>query len=435
MPAGMGIEMVRLFRVLDEVNALADRARLLRDRSTLDGFRAATSHMKTSPAFDGLHARSLAVASVRPSSVAPKLNVVLPQLALSALFAGSRTAIIVGLKLGQKLGLPVRLIALTGTLSPRRRRALREYLARDFGEFADGIDSIISARELPTTEVGEHDLWLATHWTTAHSLDVAARLHVVDPSNVVYLVQDYEPGFSPWSTDFAIARATYHAGFRLVVNSTPLRDYLFTSERIEVSDEAVFRPQLDLPRLERSAARRRQRRPSNPSVLFYARPDKPRNLYALGMSTLGLTMLNESLSGHDVIVRTAGGAHSLPSTGPLSKIQRLGKTSWDNYFAALADSDIVFSLQYSPHPSHPPLDAVVSGGWAVTNELSGTRRGLHDRLLAGDSDPQALSDVLGQAIQRVRDGEYCAPYSPELLEALGGDLDEVLDAVVSQVSR
>ncbi len=41
---------------------------------------------------------------------------------------------------------------------------------------------------------GRDDVWIATHWKTAHPLDVAVTAGVVARDRVVYLVQDYEPG-------------------------------------------------------------------------------------------------------------------------------------------------------------------------------------------------------------------------------------------------
>ena len=422
-------------KALLKARELNDRALAARDNRASAVFRGATAHLELAPAFDGLHPQSLGVASVRPADLPPAINLILPQLSLTAIFAGTRTAIEFAVMLSSRLQRPLRIIALTGGLTQRRVRKVRAYLDQEFGDLAGAITTVLSATDLPQATIGRHDLWIATHWTTAHSLDVAARLQVVDPADVIYLVQDYEPGFNPWSTDFAVSRATYHAGFRTVVNSRPLYDYLTAAEKVDFDPRLVFRPRLDLDRLEQSADERR-RQPSAPaSVLFYARPDKPRNLFAIGMSALALTAIRESGSGRELTIRTAGAHHAVPRPGPLGQIDVLGKVPWAHYFKVLASSDVVLSLQHSPHPSHPPLDAVVSGGWAVTNDMDSTRRGLHPRLIACPPDPRELSSALAVALAEVRDDPRPADFSPELLGKLGADVNDVMDALVDDVSR
>lgn len=397
-------------------------------------YRAATSRLEGASAFDGLQPQSLAVASVRPRPASPSINLVLPELSVSAMFAGVRTALGVGLELGDRLGRPLRLVGLKGSVGSNSRRSLFEYITHEFARPESSVSAIISATDLHDAAIGLDDIWIATHWTTAHSLDVASRLGVVAPSSVVYLVQDYEPGFTPWSTSYALARATYHAGFVMIVNSRPLRDYLSRVEMVHVPDELVFHPQLDLARLERTAERRGNRRGGQATVLFYSRPDKPRNLYAIGMSALSLAALRELRRGHTFRVQSVGARHPRPAAGALTRMDILGKLTWEAYFDALAESDIMLSLQHSPHPSHPPLDTVVSGGLAVTNELDGTRAGLHPHLLVAEPDPEALSETIRGALDRVRDGKFAAGYSPGILRALGSNLDEVVSDLSKLVS-
>ncbi|OAN29677.1 hypothetical protein A4X17_18090 [Plantibacter sp. H53] len=234
-------------------------------------------------------------------------------------------------------------------------------------------------------------------------------------------MQDYEPGFYPWSTEFALARSTYHAGFRMVVNSEPLAAYLRDAEQLDVDPALVFAPSLDLGRLEESAANRRKS--AQPSVMFYGRPNKPRNLFAIGISALKLSATSPAGSG--VSYSSVGESHATVALAGTTTLASRGKLSWQGYFELLSNTDVMFSLQHSPHPSHPPLDSVVSGGITVTNELAGTRAALHPRLLTAEPDPTLLGQRLNDAIEMARSSEP-AGFDSTFITKLGAPLTDVV---------
>ncbi len=144
---------------------------------------------------------------------------------------------------------------------------------------------MVRREDVLDTTFGDDDVWIATHWKTAHPIDVAVTAGVIGRERVVYLVQDYEPGFSPWSTEYAVAASTYRAGFRMLVNSEPLRRYLAEVEALDVPRERTFAPHLDLELLDRVADARRHE--DVVRVLFYGRPSKHRNLFRLGSRRSG----------------------------------------------------------------------------------------------------------------------------------------------------
>src|SRR4029453_8088672 len=67
-----------------------------------------------------------------------------------------------------------------------------------------------------------------------------------EPRAFAYLVQDFEPGFYPWSAQYELARATYTAGVPTiaVLNSGLLADYLH-EEGLTFGERFVFEPRLD----------------------------------------------------------------------------------------------------------------------------------------------------------------------------------------------
>lgn len=409
--------------VINQARTLAMRARRKAKRDRVErGFIEASARVPGANAFAGLNPMSLAVASVRPSDqVRPRVSLIVPEIRAEAIFAGIRTALEVSVGVANSLELPLRIFALWDEPNPRASASIREFLRDEFGLSRWAEVEVLHVSALTGLAVSADELWIGTHWTTVHPLDVAARLNVIRPDRVIYLAQDYEPGFYPWSTEFAIARATYHAGFRLVVNSEPLAAYLRDAEHLDVDPALVFAPSLDLGRLEESAANRRKS--AQPSVMFYGRPNKPRNLFAIGISALKLSATSPANNG--VSYSSVGESHATVALSGTTTLASRGKLSWQGYFELLSNTDVMFSLQHSPHPSHPPLDSVVSGGITVTNELAGTRAALHPRLLTAEPDPTLLGQRLNDAIEMARSSEP-AGFDSTFITKLGAPLTDVV---------
>jgi hypothetical protein len=383
-------------------------------------------HNKAALTYLGLHPMSLVLAGIRPSDTHPShVNLMLPELSPESLFAGIKTALDVGFALAENLQMPLRIVVLNRRSSNKSAKAVDDLLAlrgQPMGQRVEvlSVDRITDARTTPS------DVWVATYWTTAHALDVAAKLGTVNPARVVYLIQDYEPAFFPWSTNHSLATAGYSAGFVPLVNSSPLRNYLQKETSLEVPEAQTFRPQLDLEKLESAA---NARVPGPPKVIFYGRPSKPRNMFGLGIAALRASSSRFADRGLDVAIESIGEKHArvpLPTGG---FIESLGKMSWDEYFSHLATSSVLFSLQASPHPSHPPLDSVVSGGFAVMNEVGGTRGDLHARLSAVAPESDALADALVTAVSSAVGRADQPRFDADFLAALGVPLDQSVAAV------
>ena len=408
---------------------LVDRLRRVARRRAEQQWEAAA--IRTNPdagPYQGLTPRSLAFATLRLGPATPAVNLVLPAYNTGATFAGIKTALQTGAQVAQAEDRHLRVIALRGSFTPSVQQAFRDLVQAEFGLDRDRV-TLTSVETCAATDVATDDLWIATYWTTAHAIDVACRLDLIDRCRVIYLVQDYEPAFLPASTASALAASTYRAGFTLLVNSSPLADYIRRYEGVPIPDAQVFAPSLDLARLQQA---QQARRPTPiPSVLFYGRPSKPRNMFPLGVAALRAAA--RRLTGREVTFRSVGERHRDVVLAGGHMLRSVGKLSWSGYFEMLAEAQFVLSLQASPHPSHPPLDAVVSGAVAVTNELGGTRGGRHDRLIAVAPDPDEMATALVAAIEG-HDPDPGA-YAPELLAHFGHPLDMAARAAVSQLQR
>lgn len=376
--------------------------------------------------YQGLHPFSLAFCSLVPRSSRKSINVVLPEISPNGIFAGLRTALEFAFQLRADLDLPLRIISLKHVSSAKEIEIMTEFLVREFSVDRRNF-SVMPIERMAGAEVDPDDLWMATHWTTAHPLDVACRTGVLRTERVLYLIQDYEPGFMPWSTSYALAESTYAAGFTHVVNSTPVADYLLSTLAIATPPELVFRPEVDLDRLAAAAAARVQS--ETVRILFYARPSKPRNLYHIGASSLRIFSRLAAQDGLAISVSSAGERHSRILLAGGNDVHSFGKLPWDSYFGQISRTDVVFSLQLSPHPSHLPLDGVVSGARSVINDVGKSRAGWDSSLSVADPSPDALAKALLEASIRARTTE---DFRPHVLTKLGRPLADVVGTVAAR---
>lgn len=378
-----------------------------------------------------LHWSALTLCGASVTAAPAQVNLVLPELRSSALFAGIDTALRAAGFAANIRRSPLRVISIGNALSEKERQGLQRDIRRRSGLDAELPLELVGRESLQRLDTAPEDLWIPTHWTTAHAVASAIELTgSIRTTNVVYLVQDYEPGFTPWSTEYALARATYHAGFRHLVNSMPLATYLAEAESIQTDADVVFRPDVRVPgeAAERNAAARPLR------IVFYGRPSKPRNLFNLGVAVLQRVAQESSDWGREIEFVSAGELHSPVELTPSRSLNVRGRLSWDAYFELLSQSDVLLSLQHSPHPSHPPLDAVVRGCYAVTNEFGGTRRTLSPLISATEPRIDQLADAVLAVLARVRDEGRPMP-DREILGKLGVPLEEAVRAVVSKVGE
>lgn len=408
------------------------REALRRDGFTPQQQRFVAAELAAAPArsrpFAGLTSTSLTVVSMRVSDAAPAyLNLLIGEVREGGVFAGVHTALSAAVLLANRLALPLRVIMLDFTTAGNTRSTAETFIREQFG--LERV-VVIPRESIAGSIFSPDDFWLATHWKTAHAVQVACDLGIVERNRVAYLIQDYEPGFSPWSTESVLATSTYHAGFSPLVNSTPLWRFLTDREGLAIDRSQVFAPNFDDDRLRAAAEARK--RSDTVRVLFYGRPSKHRNLFRIGLSALRIVA--EELDG-DLAVQffSAGESHDDIDLGRGRTLRSLGRLTWEDYFNFLASTDVVLALQQSPHPSHPPFDAAVSGAIAVTNEFYETRSKLHPRIRAVPVDMNSLASALSKAIRESVDSPPGA-YQPVTDGLLGSRLSEAVDVVALQLN-
>jgi hypothetical protein len=360
--------------------------------------------------------------TVRTSTARPAAVLVVPSVRPDALFAGLGTALDVAASIAQRTSLPLHILTLDAP-SARSTEESRALIARRTGLDRHQVGIATAWRR--GRPAHPSDIWIATYHATAHAIDRACHRGVIARDRVIYIVQDHEPSFFPASTERLVAEQGYRAGFRLLVNSEPLRRYLVEhSDARGVSVDRTFRPALDEPALRLTASQRV--RSEVLRIGFYARPSKPRNAFDLGRATLQVAGEQLREAGIEVEFHTVGELHR-PFSVAGRPVVPVGRLPWAESFHMLTRTDVFLSLQLTPHPSHPPLDAVVSGGLAVTNDVGSSRTGLSPRLLAGKAEPDALAELVCEAARQAIEAGP-AEFDNDLLTELGRPLDDAVTA-------
>jgi O-antigen biosynthesis protein len=313
-----------------------------------------------------------------------------------SLFAGVRTAVVVAAKLADALSLSLRVVVVdepTGLVEDLRK-ALVE-LVRDDARCPEVADALRLSVHGSRIDDGHSagDVWVATYWTTAFAADHLVGTGRISATRVVYLIQDFEPGFYPWGDLYAKAWSTYDAGFTLLVNSSSLARFVEDTTGLVIPPAQVIGPALDVSALTGAAAAWSPDAEGLVRVLFYARPSKGRNMYITGLQALRCwaDRLPEHTSAR---VSLAGEPVEPVDLGDRVEVETLGKVSYADYYELLSRTDVGLALMHSPHPGHLALEMALAGIPTVTNEFQGYRVPWVTNLTVAGSSPDALAQAL-----------------------------------------
>ena len=341
-------------------------------------------------------------------SRAPRLNVLLPGMALKAMSGGPNTLVNLVCRMAH-IGVPLRFVS-TDIPMDADHAPLRRHFASLTGlPVGDGDIEIVCgfdrSRPLP---IGEHDVFFASAWWNVQMIKRA--LPLTRASRFLYIIQDFEPGLYPWSTEHALAMETYSLDYHGVLCGTFLAKFMREQGIGRFSDPtfidrcSVFEPALDATRFRPEPAGDRPRR-----LVFYARPQSARrNLFELGLYALRCASETGLFDGERWELLFFG--EQLPEVD-LGRGNRIRSAPWldyDGYAAMLRGADVGLSLMLSPHPSYPPLELAACGAIAVTNTfLTKTApmfAGVSPNIVAVEPTLEGVLDGLREAVARVREG-------------------------------
>ena len=224
---------------------------------------------------------------------------------------------------------------------------------------------IIEPTSIP---VGPRDVFIATFWPTAlFAIDARAwqaTTYGTAPKAFAYVIQDFEPGFYPRSSQHLLARATYESPkSTIAIFNTTVLQRAFHDHGLRFSREYTFEPRL-APALRGALATPpvpRARR-----IVVYGRPSKPRNGFGLIIDGLRAWRATYEHAA-DWTVVSAGESHGDIDLGQDAVLRSVGKLSFAEYAELLRSSAIGISLMISPHPSYPPLEMSHLGLLVLTN--------------------------------------------------------------------
>ena len=366
------------------------------------------------------------------TAAAPALTILVPTLNPTEVFAGIVTAFDIGLGLAAR-GFRVRFVCCDLPMSAPG--ASRSFLMRrlDADAPAGTADRVSLHCGVQSPELAAHkgDVYLATAWWTAHVADKLIRDHGFAQRRFLYLIQDFEPNFYPWGSEFADAMASYALHFEPVFNTILLRDYFAAQGFDFAAPRALaFHPSIDIARYSEPARPARLNGPRR--LALYGRPEVARNMYPGAIEALAGFAQAEGLGPADIELVSIGLAHAPVSLPGGLQLISLGKLPWEEYPAYLRSVDLGLSLMYSPHPSHPPIEMAASGVRVVTNGFG--PKDLSRLSPAITSVPAAVPDIVA-ALRRAWSAPAVAQADRRIdLGHLGLDLTTMLDRLAATLA-
>ena len=305
----------------------------------------------------------------------PRLNLLLPSLDEKHIFGGIATALSFFKALASD-DTELRII-----LTDQSHPPLLESASWKEWKILDGMHEDINGKVIVpigdrwarSLAVRSNDRFIATGWWTAYTLlrllDWQASAFAKAKQSFIYLIQDFEPGFYPWSSRYLMALSTYQDPSPVirVFNTRLLQEY-FATYGLPAAQEYAFDPQLN----STLAAARQQLINAGASLnkekilLLYGRPGTPRNGFELACQGIQYWSSQDSQAADWQCV-SVGESHAPIPLANGRYINSLGKLDLATYADWLTRSAMGLSLMFSPHPSYPPLEMAAFGVRVITN--------------------------------------------------------------------
>lgn len=360
-----------------------------------------------------------------------RLNLMVPAVSQRHVFGGIETALQVFDALRPFFDQARIIVTDEATPEPRSDAYYGAWPIVPMASEAPPCDHIVAAgsRWGQTLAVHAQDHFMATAWWTAHNAFALlnwqrAQVPEASARRLLYLIQDYEPGFYPWSSRYLLAQATYEQPGRTIalMNSQWLADYL-AAQGYAFPVKEILQPRLH-PAL--AAVRARCETFAKERILLvYGRPGTERNAFSLIVASLRLWARHYPQARQWRIL-SAGEAFAPIDLGSGCTLYSVGKLSIEAYADLLCRTAVGFSLMVSPHPSYPPLEMAAFGARVVVNRFANKNLSGVSPLLVSASppNPEGFSAALLTLTQAFDHGETsCMPANASEMVWQGGFLD------------
>jgi len=331
----------------------------------------------------------------------PRLSLVLPSVSPNAAFGGVTTGLDIFLEIGKRTGADLRIV--TDEFERRTDRSLVDRRARAIGLDPDAIEIVSRRSQTPTLTIRRWEVFVCYNWWASLNIrgliDEQARHFGGDLRPFLYLIQEYEPLFYPFSSAHMLARLAFDPKRPCwgIFNSQQLHDF-FQAQGHRLTRSSVFEPKISpglRPALTLGPTAKVRR------ILVYGRPSIARNCFPAIESGLKIwAQRNPQFADWEVV--SAGMAHSSVRIARGRAIHSLGKLSLEAYAELLRTTAVGVSLMSSPHPSYPPLEMAHFGIRTVTNRYANKDLSTaHDNILSiPDIDAPTVAEALAEACRR-----------------------------------
>ena len=296
-----------------------------------------------------------------------RYNLVLPTLEKRNVYGGIATAIKVFRLLLDKSGYCSRIII----TDDKEYSKKNTYNIEGFSNEKGSSKQLVFLKNNRDIEIRKNDIFILTSWSTAYMFTPIIEWQIesfaLKNRKAVYIIQDYEPGFSAWSSVYVLAESTYKTIPDKIIalfNSKELYEY-FRLKKYNFYKELYFEPALndELKKylINSNVVKRKKQ------ILIYGRPYSARNAFEIIKG--GLSIWSKCYQDAKNWRIISLGADFENITLSNNTIESLGKVSLKEYADIMLESYAGISLMISPHPSYPPLEMSTFGVRIITNSF------------------------------------------------------------------
>ena len=334
-----------------------------------------------------------------------RINLIVPTINSSQIFGGISTA----LKLFNELKTTLdkkadfRIIVSDSILdSDAKVRYADFYLEQPVYENDSLHFQVISIADRYNSKIylRKNDIFIATAWWTAklaNDLRHEIERYYAETKDIIYLIQDSESNFYPWSSKWGMCNDTYkYSNIIAIINSIELAQYM--------TDRFNFKKVFVLP-YQLNASLASKYKPNNlkkKQLIFYGRPSVERNCFELVTDGIALWQSRNPIESKCWDVISLGEKYNENNCPCVRNLKVLGKLDLESYANILNESAIGLSLMVSPHPSYPPLEMANFGCITISNKYlnKDLRKRSNNILNLELFSASSVADAIEEAVSR-----------------------------------
>ena len=301
-----------------------------------------------------------------------RLNLLVPSVDQKHVFGGIATAVRFFEQLVAACDCEARVIAVDAPVVPEASTLHSRYTIVSSQEDSEARYQLVgySDRYQKTIPVRKNDVFVVTAWWTAYTIKSViawqAQTFCEEMHPLIYLIQDYEPGFYAWSSRYLMADSTYRLEQPVyaIFNSKLLKEF-FDKNGYHFTKSWYFDPVLN-NKLKEFLPDDGTIVPKKKQIILYGRPGTMRNAFEVVVSALKIWVWQQPDIDQWTIC-SAGETHPDVDLGNGKVLRSVGKLTLEEYAQMMLDTYAGISLMVSPHPSYPPLEMATFGIRTITN--------------------------------------------------------------------